>query len=347
MLDISENDLISLSIKELMSKYGVSKSTILRHKRSLKDKESADSLEEIDTTNNSIVNNNTTTQGSQGRGGKREGAGRKSTNKVENDMLILYNTIYHASLTELNDRQKKMMKRLAEVKAAKNWWCVIYPDSDYTPKNWVDIARGWLEPIYISPLHSEDENADGEKKKPHYHLILKCCQQKTPLEVATMFADIGGIIENKPISNITGAVRYLIHKDNPEKAQYSVNDVKAYNGADLLTDMNNSVDENEILAYLLAEIKKKRKYISSYYDLLTYYTDVEDKTYLNYISHNSYLFVNIYKSLKNSTFLSKAEVDRLIAEQEAIEARREHKIYVTSEALANFGKDKESSKDEY
>ena len=47
---------------------------------------------------------------------------------------------------------------------------VVYEDS--APENWRerldDLHLCWIE----GPLHDNDINADGEPKKPHYHIIL-------------------------------------------------------------------------------------------------------------------------------------------------------------------------------
>ena len=49
-----------------------------------------------------------------------------------------------------------------------NWATVVYPDG--APDNWLQILRDMLIPCFVSPLHDQDYNADGEPKKPHYHV---------------------------------------------------------------------------------------------------------------------------------------------------------------------------------
>lgn len=52
----------------------------------------------------------------------------------------------------------------------RNWTIVLYPES--VPDNWRDILDDlhieWIE----SPLHDRDINANGELKKPHWHILL-------------------------------------------------------------------------------------------------------------------------------------------------------------------------------
>ncbi|MFS5771787.1 Rep family protein [Streptococcus agalactiae] len=62
----------------------------------------------------------------------------------------------------LNPKTKQPYKR------GRNWWIVVYPES--LPENWKEIIS--TEPVAISPLHDKDVNADGTKKKPHYHIVF-------------------------------------------------------------------------------------------------------------------------------------------------------------------------------
>ena len=52
----------------------------------------------------------------------------------------------------------------------RNWTFLVYPES--APENWRDILDEehiqWVE----SPLHDKDDNANGEQKKPHWHILL-------------------------------------------------------------------------------------------------------------------------------------------------------------------------------
>ena len=44
----------------------------------------------------------------------------------------------------------------------RNWTIVIYPDS--APNNWREIIDDWHIEWVESPLHENDENADGTPK---------------------------------------------------------------------------------------------------------------------------------------------------------------------------------------
>ena len=82
----------------------------------------------------------------------------------------------------------------------RNWTCVVYPES--APNNWRDFIDElhieWVE----SPLHDRDFNADGEPKKPHWHVILLYDCVKT-------FEQVKGLTDklNAPIPQKCGGVK--------------------------------------------------------------------------------------------------------------------------------------------
>ena len=129
--------------------------------------------------------------------------------------------------TNYKEAQKRADEKRKNFRS-RNWLGVVYPES--APEDWREILDNmrltWLE----GPLHDRDVNANGEPKKPHIHIILMYSTQTSQNAVN----EVLGLI-NAPIAiacrNTRAAIRYLIHADNPEKAQYSKEDVKAHGGA--------------------------------------------------------------------------------------------------------------------
>ena len=110
----------------------------------------------------------------------------------------------------------------------RNWWIVVYPES--LPENWKEIIS--TEPVAISPLHDKDVNADGTKKKPHYHIVFNYKGNKSFEQMDEMARVLRAPIPER-ISGLTGAVRYLTHMDNPEKYQYDNTEIQVFGGFDL------------------------------------------------------------------------------------------------------------------
>ena len=118
----------------------------------------------------------------------------------------------------------------------RNWAFVVYPES--LPEDWTLKLRLKGTACAVSPLHDRDINPTGEVKKPHYHIILSFGSPTTYNNVLKFSQDFNGTIPI-PLESVVGYYRYLTHKDNPEKAQYSEDDIVLFNGFDpveLMTD---------------------------------------------------------------------------------------------------------------
>lgn len=141
----------------------------------------------------------------------------------------------------------------------RNFATVVYPES--APENWLEILQDQFVPSFVSPLHDKDINPTGEPKKPHFHVILMFEGVKTNEQAKAIFDLIGGV-GCEVINSLRGYARYLCHLDNPEKAQYNVENVIALCGADyvgtcsLVTDKYKAISEmidfcacNDIVSY--------------------------------------------------------------------------------------------------
>jgi hypothetical protein len=114
----------------------------------------------------------------------------------------------------------------------------------------------WIE----SPLHDADINATGDEKKAHWHIYMEFSSVKAFSQVFDITKSLNTTIPQVCHSNI-GLMRYMIHMDNPEKAQYKKSDIIAHCGAEiekyfsisvtsrncLIDEMMDYVDENRIM----------------------------------------------------------------------------------------------------
>lgn len=112
----------------------------------------------------------------------------------------------------------------------RNWAMVLYPES--APENWRDVLQKTGLQCAISPLHDKDVNPTGEPKKPHYHVIM-CYSGPTAYSVVKRLTDELHQPIPQPLEQVRGYYRYLTHKDNPEKVQYSDSDIETINGFDI------------------------------------------------------------------------------------------------------------------
>lgn len=147
----------------------------------------------------------------------------------------------------------------------RNFATVVYPES--APKNWREIISESKIPVFISPLHDKDVNATGEPKKPHYHVISMYESPKTEKQAREFFESFGGV-GCETVKSVRGYARYLCHLDNPEKAQYSIDDVVAYGGADYIHAIGSAADRAKAIREMIAWIEEND--IVSFAELLRY-----------------------------------------------------------------------------
>lgn len=72
---------------------------------------------------------------------------------------------------------------------------------------------------YVAILHDKDVDADGNFKKKHWHVVVRFPFQKSLSAAAKSLGVPQNYIQES--SNYLGALRYLLHLDDPDKAQYS------------------------------------------------------------------------------------------------------------------------------
>lgn len=111
----------------------------------------------------------------------------------------------------------------------RNFATVVYPES--APENWLETLDGLHVPAFVSPLHDKDTNPDGSPKKAHWHVLIMFAGVKTTEQAQAVIDAIGGV-GCESVSTVRGYARYLVHADNPEKAQYSKSNIRAFSGAD-------------------------------------------------------------------------------------------------------------------
>lgn len=119
------------------------------------------------------------------------------------------------------------------------WAGIFYPDS--TKPDWQRILNDNMIPAAISPLHDKDKYIDGPDagmfKKPHYHIVFRFSSVKSFIQVWEILKLIS--VDGKcppperPYSDIDRLCQYLIHRNDPDKAQYAMSDIVTTGGFDI------------------------------------------------------------------------------------------------------------------
>ena len=145
-----------------------------------------------------------------------------------------------------------MTKKKYEYEKGRDWTFIVYPES--APDNWRTVLDEthlrWIE----SPLHDKDMNADGEIKKSHYHILLTFDGPVTEKQVIKLIDPLNTPLPKK-VGSARGLVRYMAHLDNPEKYQYSRDEIIGHCGADVesyfeLTKTNKISLMKDIITYI-------------------------------------------------------------------------------------------------
>lgn len=130
----------------------------------------------------------------------------------------------------------------------RNYATVVYPES--AAENWQEILTQQFVPAFISPLHNQDLNPTGEKKKDHYHVILMFDSTKTKEQAQEIFSMIGGV-GCEVVQSTRGYARYLCHLDNPEKHQYDPQLVRSIGGADYSSVIGLVIDKYKAIGEMI------------------------------------------------------------------------------------------------
>lgn len=176
----------------------------------------------------------------------------------------------------------------------RDYATIIYPDSENTPSDWIQKLKDLHVPCFISPIHDKDVIEGGSDKglpkKPHYHVMLVFESLKTPMQALEIFDQIGGV-GLEYVKTRRGMARYLCHLDNPEKFQYSKDDVICIGGVDYLETISIVADKYAVLDAVICFIKDH--HIENILDLYQYAKDNNMMDWIRIIQDKSFV-VNIF-----------------------------------------------------
>lgn len=162
--------------------------------------------------------------------------------------------------------------KTAEKKSARARWfgAIFYPES--LPRDWEKLLNEKFQLQWArSPLHDRDVEENGELKKPHFHMVFYFKGKKS-LEQIKEITDFFNQPAPVIIRNSVGNIRYFFHLDDPEKAQYSLDDFKS-SGIDVMDIIQTSGDKKIINIKFQKELK-------SIVDSLKFRTLIDLQTFL-------------------------------------------------------------------
>ena len=122
-----------------------------------------------------------------------------------------------------------MSKQDNQNKRTRNWSLVTYLDVETLARRIcsIDNIR-----YYAFIEHAKDTLEDGTPKPRHIHLALCLNSARTLAQLAPRFTDIDSNAGNcfgQPTRSNRAIIEYFIHKNEPEKHQYSETDIISNN----------------------------------------------------------------------------------------------------------------------
>lgn len=136
---------------------------------------------------------------------------------------------------------------------------LILYDEDLSHKNAIDFIQKNFDYAYI--LHDKDfDEATGELKKPHYHFILYFDNPVYKTSLAKQLDILPNYIQ---IESLKKGLLYLIHYNNKEKYQYSLDEVFGTLKDKIYTYLSNNVEnENQCILIILNYLNSVNKKIT-------------------------------------------------------------------------------------
>lgn len=203
--------------------------------------------------------------------------------------------VFGSSVSKENSRLNQFSK----------WWsAIVYPES--APENWKELLRARGYEIAISPLHDKDKwehdsperevtcedgtilhipkgalYKKGDRKKPHWHIIVKTESRCSFNEMNKELQDLLGCPRIQKCRSLKGAYEYFIHLNHPDRYHYDRDEIETYNGFTLEPTQR---EREEILQDIIRTIQTEE--IDDFSKLTLRYLD--EVEYLNVISIKAY-----------------------------------------------------------
>lgn len=134
---------------------------------------------------------------------------------------------------------------------------LLYPDctsyvNGRTAEDILTMVRNWGYKEWYYILHDRDIKADGEPKKPHYHVMIKT---STPSKLGTIAHQLG-IPSNyvQRVKSWKSMAKYLLHDECQDKAMYLADEVVCLDTQQYLKyfdSASEAEDAQKILGYII------------------------------------------------------------------------------------------------
>ena len=174
----------------------------------------------------------------------------------------------------------------------RHWLYIVYPES--APSDWMEMLKQSGLQFAVSPLHDQDLDVAGNKKKPHWHIIVSF-DGPTTFNTASTYCEVTKGPYPTACGNVRGAYEYFTHKNDPDKYQYNPLDIKEFNGFTMELSSKEFLRIKKELANLI--LKENISEITEF-DLIVRMMYQDD--YYEVATNSTYYFNSLIKSLHHN-----------------------------------------------
>lgn len=188
---------------------------------------------------------------------------------------------------------------------SSKWAFLIYKDS--VPDNYIEVLEEIHVPFILSPWHDldVDKTKENEFKKPHKHGALYFDSLKSYSQVSELLSSkLNSPSHVEVVMSPKGMYDYFTHAENPDKTEYSIDDIESGCGFELdkflleqdgrdfykevidIIEGNDFVEFSELVLYarqnnsmLLGLIIEKTQFFSKFLDSRRYSASHHVKKY--------------------------------------------------------------------
>lgn len=192
---------------------------------------------------------------------------------------------------------------MTDVKSrGRNWSFIGYP-GDSLPDDYQKILNShhlqWAE----SPIHSPDPDEEtGRERKKHIHFYITFGGHKS-FDQVKVFSDLLHGTIPVQVSNPKGMIRYFAHLDDPEKEQFSPDEILCHGGLDISDYLRTSMTETRKMIFDIINYVEE-------YNIISFSGLVKDLR-----DHGYYEWLDIV-TMKNTLFFSAYMKDRYFISKE-------------------------------
>lgn len=201
------------------------------------------------------------------------------------------------SIDDIDPISLSALKKLKK----RHWLYIVYPES--APLDWIEQFKMTGIQFAVSPLHDKDVDITGNIKKPHWHVIV-IFDGPTTFITASSYKEITKGPYPKVCENLRGSYEYFIHKNDPDKVQYSASDIQEFNGFHLdLSASDTLLIKKELAGIIISED------IKEYMEFDLFVRSFYDNDYYSVASNNTMYFNALIKSYHHNPETIKKRIE--------------------------------------